>query len=110
MKVLVVDDSPEQINFLRAVINRLGHDIVSFLTINEAQGCTNFDIALIDQNLEDGQGIDLINYFSKAKVQARFYLISATKPKDEFIKHLNSLGADFLQKPLSPVILSKILS
>ena len=88
----------------------------------------NFDLALIDLNLPDGSGIDVIkeisaktpttycvvatifdddqHLFSALQAGAQGYLLKE-QPKDQFIKNLNGLLHG--EPPLSPPIARKIL-
>ena len=109
MKVLVVDDSHEQMTLLKVIIERLGHEFVSATSCQQASSLQDFEIALIDQNLEDGQGIDLIKNFKTKNIQAKYYLISATKPDSQTLVQMNSFGVEFIQKPLTPLHRTKIL-
>src|SRR5690606_33265574 len=100
MKVLVVDDSQELLTLLKAVLLRLGHQVEVFLSVKEAKQSSDFDIAIVDWNLSDGSGVDLIDFLSKKNSQAKLVLISATRPDQNVLDRLKRLGAIYESKPL----------
>jgi len=109
MKVLVVDDSEELLTLLKAVLVRLGHEVIAFPTAAAARGYSDFDLALVDWNLDDGCGVQFLHEVSKLNSNARLVLISATKPDDATMAQLASFGARYESKPLTPMKLSQLV-
>lgn len=109
MKVLVVDDSEELLALLKAVLVRLGHEVIAFPTAEAARGVAVFDLALVDWNLDDTCGVEFLHEISGRNPSAKLVLISATKPDEATIAKLASFGARYESKPLTPMKLSQLV-
>jgi DNA-binding NarL/FixJ family response regulator len=130
---LVLEDFADTRNWLCEVLRETFTDIeiTEAATVNQAKACLakqNFDLALIDINLPDGSGIDVISeiianspttycvvatifdddehLFSALRAGAQGYLLKE-QPKDQFKKNLSGLLHG--EPPLSPSIARKIL-
>lgn len=59
----------------------------------------NYDCIIIDINLPDGSGIDLIKYIKRKKVESGVIIISARNTLEDKIEGLDTGADDFLTKP-----------
>ena len=109
MKVLLVDDSEELLVLLKAVLVRLGHEVIAYPTAHAARECEEFDLALVDWNLDDANGVEFIQELSGKYPKAKLILISATRPDESTMLRLNSIKAKFESKPLTPMKLSQLV-
>lgn len=130
---LVLEDFADTRIWLCEVLRETFTDIklTEAATVSQAKACLaneNFDLALIDINLPDGNGIDVISeiiasspttycviatifdddehLFSALRAGAQGYLLKE-QPKDQFKKNLSGLLHG--EPPLSPSIARKIL-
>lgn len=108
MKILIVDDSPEQLKLLVAIFERLGHECVACTTFNEATRMTKIDLALVDWKLDDGSGVDILEFISKTNPNAQKYLMSATNPDASTQARLDAISAKYEAKPILPQRLSAL--
>lgn len=110
MNILVVDDSQELLVLLNAVLTKLGHNVVAAPDSASARSCKNFDLALVDWNLNDANGVDFLEELSLINPKAKLILISASRPDAQTAQRLASIGASYEAKPLTPMKLSGIVS
>ncbi len=109
MKVLIVDDSEELLLLLNSVLQRLGCDPYCCTGITQAQSVTEFDIALVDWNLEDGNGVDVLKKLRSTHPDSALYLMSATRPDQSVQQQLDKIHAFYEAKPLSPIRLKNLI-
>lgn len=102
MKILIVDDSPEQLKLLVAIFERLGHECYACASLDEASRMKNIDLALVDWKLDDGSGVDLLEILSVNNPHTQKYLMSATKPDASTQVRLDKISARYEAKPISP--------
>lgn len=103
ISILSVEDHPQGAQEIMSSLRSMGAQVENCGTY--AEGLTlakrrPFDVAIIDQGLPDGLGIDLI----KELIKERPYMghIMYTVREDIGLQHsLNSLGATYLTKPAS---------
>ena len=93
MKVLFVENHPE---FARTVAAAFlgGHELTVVPTISAARKEINrgdYDVALVDYDLDDGKGADLVSWIRSSGTAIRVLAISA---KDEGNAELLKAGAD----------------
>lgn len=108
MHILLVDDSEELLLLLRSVLSRLGCEVSCATNIPDAKVVKNFDLAFVDWNLADGNGLDLLEEFATRDNSPSLILMSATKPDENASQRLTSIGAIYEPKPISPIRLKKI--
>ncbi|HWJ72693.1 MAG TPA: ATP-binding protein [Kaistia sp.] len=111
LDVLVVEDDPVSALLARAVLERLGHEVSEMRTLAAARGrlADPPDVVLVDLQLGDGDGLDLIRAFASAAGRSRPALI-ATSGRGDLATRAAALeaGADiFLDKPISAERLSR---
>ena len=109
MNVLIVDDSEELLILLQAVLKKLGVQALCCTTAAEATSLRGFDLTLVDWNLEDGSGVDVLFNLRKSHPQAKLYLMSASKPDQAILNRLSDIHVFYEAKPLSPVRLKKLI-
>lgn len=59
MRVLLVEDDPDQLRLLQIIVEQAGHEPICCASIAEAQAASNYELALIDRQLPDGDGLEL---------------------------------------------------
>ena len=98
MRVLVVEDDPDQRRLLTLVLRARGHTVKECATYAEAQEAEACDLAFVDRNLPDGDGLELAR-----ALPGRVYLLTG----DEL--DAPGPGVAILLKPVRPAELDALL-
>ncbi|MFA0548460.1 TMAO reductase system sensor histidine kinase/response regulator TorS [Vibrio splendidus] len=122
-KVLLIEDNPVNCIVAEGFLNNLGHDVVIATTGQEARAIFSeqeFDIALVDINLPDGDGVELIQQLKDDALQHEneknvtrnvppMIAVSAHVFNEEVESYLSSGFDGFLPKPLEKEALSQLI-
>ena len=110
MKVLIVDDHAVVRHGLKSAIESHGYKVVAEAgSINEAQAFmaqTNPDAIIVDINLPDGSGFDLVTWSRKVSPTIAIVVLTLNEG-EEYVRAARSAGANaFIVKsaPLSDLI------
>lgn len=109
--ILVVEDNPALNALFQSYLSRQKFRVVSALSFDEAKlilaSSASIDIALIDYELGDHKGIDLISHFPKSDVKRNIPVIILSSSQDQAIVQacFESGVADYLLKPVNPMLL-----
>ncbi len=96
MRVLVVEDDPEQRRVFALVIKARGHDVVECGSVAEARAAGPCEVSFVDRNLPDGDGLELAR-----ELDGRVYLLTGDD--------LDDPGVEMLLKPIRPAELDALL-
>ncbi|NBX66285.1 MAG: response regulator [Proteobacteria bacterium] len=103
LAVLVVEDHPQGQKEIVSSLKSMGADVEACSFYQEALDLIKrrpFDVAVIDQGLPDGVGLDLMKEISQ--IRPFTGLVMYTVHDDFSLQHsLRSLGASYLSKPAS---------
>lgn len=103
LAVLSVEDHPQGAKEIERTLKSMGADVTSVPTYAEGMSMAQsrrYDVALIDQGLPDGLGIDLLKEMARSQPYAG--LIMYTVRDDYGLQHTTrTLGAKYLSKPAS---------
>lgn len=102
MKILIVEDEPGLLESIHSYLSQEGYDCESSSTLKEAEEKVSlylYDCLLIDVNLPDGSGLDLIEPARKRNANAGIIIVSARETLDDRITGLNLGADDYLVKP-----------
>jgi PAS domain S-box-containing protein len=112
VNILLVDDHPENLLALEAVLSSLGENLVSAHSGEEALRCLldqDFAVILLDVQMPNMNGFEtaaLIRNRARSR-QTPIIFLTAFSANDDLVFKGYSLGAvDYLHKPIDPVILS----
>ncbi|MEZ8240290.1 TMAO reductase system sensor histidine kinase/response regulator TorS [Vibrio splendidus] len=122
-KVLLIEDNPVNCIVAEGFLNNLGHDVVIVTTGQEARDIFSeqeFDIALVDINLPDCDGVELIQQLKDDAHQHEseedvirkvppMIAVSAHVFNEEVESYLSSGFDGFLPKPLEKEALSQLI-
>ena len=122
-KVLLIEDNPVNCIVAEGFLNNLGHDVVIATTGQEASAIFSeqeFDIALVDINLPDCDGVELIQQLKDDALQYEneenvtrkvppMIAVSAHVFNEEVENYLSSGFDGFLPKPLEKEALSQLI-
>jgi len=102
MKLLIIEDEPEMLKSLEEFADDEGfiHDIASnFREGMERIGLYNYDCIILDINLPDGSGFDLLETLYKEGKTDGVIILSARNSLDDKLKGLGLGADDYLTKP-----------
>ncbi|MEZ9300130.1 TMAO reductase system sensor histidine kinase/response regulator TorS [Vibrio splendidus] len=120
-KVLLIEDNPVNCIVAEGFLNNLGHEVVIATTGQEARTIFSeqeFDIALVDINLPDCDGVELIQQLKDDVLQNEkdeirkvppMIAVSAHVFNEEVESYLSSGFDGFLPKPLEKEALSQLI-
>jgi DNA-binding response OmpR family regulator len=104
MKILVVEDDPRLGRFLKQGLSENSYTVALARTCAEANDAlveTHYDVVVLDLNLPDGDGLDLITEWRASGLNEPVLILSARDRLDDRIKGLNLGADDYLSKPFS---------
>jgi len=102
MRILLVEDEPELASMVRTTLEKQGYVVDHAATLEvaeEAIAMIEHDVALLDRQLSDGDGIALLDLIRKKRPNLPVIVISALgKPADR-VHGLDKGADDYLAKP-----------
>jgi len=104
MRVLLVEDELEIQGFLRQSLSEAGYDVDAAQNGAAATLCAaqkKYDALIVDLNLPDQDGIDLILQLRRSGVTAPVLILSARRSVDDRVQGLEQGGDDYLTKPFA---------
>ena len=111
-KILIIDDEPAIIEYLRTIIVELGYDVAT--ACNGLDGCNeakNQDIKLIVSDLNmpgEMSGINLIKKLRALRPNCPIVIITGY-PTGDRLKETEELNVEFLTKPFEIPFLATLL-
>jgi signal transduction histidine kinase len=112
INILIVDDRPENLIALEALLQRPDVDIISTTMPNEALRISwemDISIALIDVQMPEMDGFELVEILKsnpRTKDILVIFVTAISKETKYAVKGLNNGAIDYLFKPLDPFITS----
>jgi CheY-like chemotaxis protein len=110
LRLLLVDDHEDTLDFMTRLLRARGHDVTTAKTVAEAaSACSshNFDLAICDLQLPDGTGEDLLAKLRTCGTPA-IALSGHASPEDQ--RHSQSAGfVAHLTKPIALDALEKAI-
>jgi CheY-like chemotaxis protein len=107
-KILIVDDEIDQCFIIKSYFQSRNYDVFMEQSLKEGIESlkkNNPDILLLDNNLPDGKGWDMVDALVEDFPELKIHLISAYhQKKDSLPKHLN---VTVWEKPISLTVLDK---
>jgi two-component system OmpR family response regulator len=109
MRILLVEDDPRTVSFLRAGLEPEGHAVAAETDgraglITAAAG--NFDLLIIDRLLPGLDGVALVRTLRGANIQTPVLFLTALGGIDDRVEGLRAGGDDYLVKPFALAELS----
>ena len=104
MKVLVVEDERRLGLFLKQGLAEQTYTVALARSCREANDAiveTKYDVIVLDLNLPDGDGLDLIREWRASGLNEPVLILSARDALDDRIKGLDVGSDDYLAKPFS---------
>ena len=105
MKILLVEDDLDLADVTRRLLQRHNCvvDVAASLSAGRAalQG-SRYGIVLLDRRLPDGDGVELIHFARKKRLQCKFLVLSALGELQERVEGLDLGADDYIVKPFEP--------
>jgi len=102
MRILLVEDEPELQSSIVQYLDYAGNIVEAVAEFNKASDKIHefdYDCILIDINITNGNGLELIKELKQAKSKAGIIIISAKNSLDDKITGLDLGADDYLTKP-----------
>ncbi|MDC7289155.1 response regulator transcription factor [Blautia schinkii] len=109
-KILIVEDDSLLNRTLAYNLACDGYEVTSAYNYNDAVRYlkqTEYDAALLDINLPDGNGLDLCEEIRGRGQQTYIIFITANDKESDMLKGYEAGGADYITKPFSIAVLCK---
>src|ERR1041385_1569876 len=105
-RVLLVDDEPDQVALLRAMLTPLGMEVTTAESAEQAQQVFRrhpVDLVVTDLHLPGASGIDLIRQLRQVETPPAVVLITGEGSVASAVEALKLGASDYLQKPIDPM-------
>jgi two-component system response regulator TctD len=102
MRLLLVEDTDDVANAVVSVFARSGHAVDHVMTCmdaEEALAVQAYDLVILDINLPDGSGIDILRGARARKLAAPILMLTARLDVEDRIEALDIGADDYLMKP-----------
>ena len=112
LSLLLVDDDPSVIRSLGRSLRGMGAHVRSAGSIEEARlilVAFRPDAILVDLQLKDGQGLELLPVFHKSCPLGAFYLITGHGSIENAVTAIKQGVREYFQKPVDPIVLASQL-
>ncbi len=104
--MLVVDDEAIVLDVLKVTLKKAGFAVFTAATLTEGTAMVHgkkFSCALIDKNLPDGSGVDLIRLIRQRQPDCTCLVMTAYPNADSILEALKLGAVDYLEKPFPHV-------
>ncbi len=110
-KILVVDDTPSNLELLSRNLSRKGHQVTTNLSVKQAietLSNSDYDLILLDLIMPEINGYQFLNYLKNnpSFQHIPVIMISALDELESVIRCIEIGAEDFLPKPFNPVLLN----
>jgi len=104
LKILIVEDQARLGQFVQHGLAECAYTVKWVRTCKEANDAlaeTSYDVILLDLNLPDGDGIDMLRNWRKCGFNEPVLILSARDTVEDRVKGLDVGADDYLPKPFS---------
>lgn len=104
MLCYLVEDEENLNTLLSFTLKQEGYDVKSFLTYGDAEKCIQDDVDawIVDINLPDGSGLDLVKQIKEDMPETRVLIVSARDSEIDKLLGLEIGSDDYITKPFLP--------
>ena len=104
--ILIIDDEPLICSWLRAIMVRMGHEVLDAQNLSEGiqtAQCSPVDLVILDVNLPDGDGLETLPLVKELPRNPEVIIITGAFPKGGAELAFASGAWDYLTKPFNNV-------
>ncbi len=102
MKVLIIEDEQDMLLNMKTFLEKemfVVETATSLLEASDKIGVYSYDCILLDINLKDGSGFQLLEELKSKKIEDGVIIVSARNSLDDRLEGLNLGADDYLAKP-----------
>lgn len=102
MKILIIEDEQDMLDTMRNFLEKENFVVETAVSILEARdkiGVYEYDCILLDINLKDGNGLELLKDLKEKEIEDGVIIVSARNSLDDKLEGLNLGADDYLAKP-----------
>ena len=111
LKVLIVDDEPSIRMTVAEFLRRAGYETVTAADFATAAGLTEgVDVAVVDVNLPDGNGVDILRRLNEREPYIPVIMITGDPQLPRISEIIRAGAYDFIVKPIFKDVLVKAVS
>ena len=102
MKILIIEDEKDMLQNMQDTLIKENYLIETASDLNSAiakVGVYDYDCILLDINLPDGSGMEILNFLRKNEKTEGVIIVSARNSLDDRLLGLNTGADDYLAKP-----------
>ena len=110
--ILLVDDEQRFIDSLDLILKSFNYNCTTALTGIEAielLKTNQFDLAILDMELPDLSGCDIVQFIKNSKIQTTAVMLTGINTVETAVKSIKLGAYDFLKKPINHELLIKTL-
>ncbi|MCC6142398.1 MAG: sigma-54-dependent Fis family transcriptional regulator [Candidatus Hydrogenedentes bacterium] len=104
-RILIVEDEENMRRILAVLLKGDGHEVDeagSYASAIRASGQRQYDLALVDQKLPDGSGLDFLSACRESDLTLPVIMLTAFATVDLAVESMRQGAFDFLTKPFQP--------
>jgi DNA-binding NtrC family response regulator len=110
-RILVVEDDAGTRDVLSEALRELDYEVLEACSVTTAGVARGFDVALLDLHLPDGSGLNVLQRWREAGIDAPVLIITGDRAASMIDRALVSLDAwDYLPKPFDVDQLERVLA
>lgn len=102
MKILIIEDEKDMLQNMQDTLEKENYLVETASDLNSAiskVGVYDYDCILLDINLPDGSGMEILNFLKENEKTEGVIIVSARDSVDDRIKGLNTGADDYIAKP-----------
>ena len=102
MKILIIEDEKDMLQNMEDTLLKENYIVETARDLDEAiskVGVYDYDCILLDINLPDGSGMEILNFLKENEKAEGVIIVSARNSLDDRIQGLNTGADDYIAKP-----------
>ncbi len=106
--ILVVDDDPDIRLLIETALSGLAHIVTADgVDAARAQLSTRPDVVLVDLEMPEGRGEDVVEALVSESPLSTIFVVSAVRDVERTVRLMQAGAEDFLVKPIEPLVLRR---
>ena len=102
MKILIIEDEKDMLQNMQDTLVKDGYVVETATDLDSAiskVGVYDYDCILLDINLPDGSGMEILDFLKKNEKGEGVIIVSARDSLDDRVQGLNTGADDYIAKP-----------